>query len=1101
MRTTARTTRTSRNFPETERPRLPISAPQPNPSNVQFVCWLGSGSSSSLPLTDRSTSRIRSGRLTQQQKDYGRSIARFGDNFLVARQTGTEETAYHGLGESRRSAPDVETRPRTEEVTFEFDRVCDGKTDLREFYEDSVKSYFRLALFGTSAAILSFGSARDTRRELLVGRGELKKGLLQLGVEEMIRESAEVEGDTQWEICFAASLIYCGKVVDLLRSLWDDSQYTKVAISEKADFVEIVVKDEYDLKKLLKVVLKEMQRAEPELGATTPLEDSAHVIHSVKVYRRTPEGLAAVSQIDVVRLCGSEQAGNGRSSPGESVKQFATASFNALSNELLTSALCRSGYRRRQSYSPLTQAMSKTLSPYARILFLVCVDDRAESVDQSLPALKFANRIRECICKKLGQAGQLERQEPGEKADQPSITSRAEQLRSTVEEEEESAASEVEFSHRPRAVKSDGKSEPELEETLRVEPPPPRPRTRTTARGVLSETSERANVWLNRKEGEIDDLMNRIKLCLSEHNEEMNVMLEQKHAELLEAKKDLHRARNVVSLDTQRGRVASMVAAEKENVGRKLGTKLERLQCSLEHNDKGVAAVAERLDSIERLILREAEQKKLIETKDGEIATLTAQIQDQKARQAVVDSELESKTLRMRQMEEEAAREKVDAEARLAQLLADSRAADEEHKAKLSRLEREIMSLQDQTKVQEAKHRERLEQMQEQLVNQQRKAEDDLAGEKAASEAEMQGALAKRDKEFGEKTRQLTGEYEGKLARMHDELMKHKELLDQEKEATEGLHNELQACRQELDSVRAAREQDRSENLHVIAAEKEKVAATETQLARKAEELKSVANENRELNVTVVQCKERAEAMQKEAQQLKDGRVELEKQLALSTTTVENLKKDDGRTQERVRRLQDELEDKVKQMSTIQKEFNETVQAKEQQSVEMQGIIEEKQNYAKGERERYDKMCEESAKLRTDNVYLMNKTSQQKDEIEQLRSQLESRGAGDEKELAMMESKYEALSTEMKRLLSGAAEQTEKERRYKRQLEEMEQKALAATERCEKMQQKRKKCKLRLEEAERRIKELEFELALEVKTASRRPPPQQIAFQERYNHV
>eukprot|EP01022_Parablepharisma_sp_SALTPOND_P013539 TRINITY_DN18196_c0_g2_i1.p2 TRINITY_DN18196_c0_g2~~TRINITY_DN18196_c0_g2_i1.p2 ORF type:complete len:1026 (-),score=157.92 TRINITY_DN18196_c0_g2_i1:246-3323(-) len=828
-----------------------------------------------------------------------------------------------------------------------------------------------------------------------------------MGIEDIIRWNESIEEDEKLIIHLSASLIYCSRVVDLLRSTKEDTKYSR-SIIESQDLVEIAIKDEYDVKKLLKIILKEIQRAEPELGASM-LEEAAHVVFSVKLYKRRTTGLENFAQVDLVKLSGSEYASNSKLADS-AVHQFAVSSFNSLSAELLSVGLCRAGHKRSQS-SALVPLLSRTLSPYSKILLIVCVEEGSE---QSLPALKFVSQIRECIYnKKLKKSARFQQ-------------------------------NQEEFGNTTGGYKRD------------IDLP-------TDFQNI---DTRRADEWIEKKELEINALMGTIKKCLQDQNEETNLLLQKKHAELLEAKKDLSRVRDIISARTG--------AKGKENVGlTTIGNKIERLQMSVEKYDRGIADVMDRIDSLERKVSRE---------KAAEKDYLEHEIIDLKNKQILLEAELEDKLLKIHQNEEETLRQKSEFEDKITELVSNSRQKESEYQRDIETLQGKVQSLQDELKIMEVRHRENLKEEQEKL----KQSQDVLEQEKEMKE-KVKRTFETKEQEFSHRMQQLQLESEQAQETFKENLKKLRKQLEEEKDTSEGYYRELRLYKQELENTKEDLERTKSDHNKRLLYERSRSETAEEDLAKTVAEIKGLIKDNNELKQIIEEQKGAISTLESTVSTLKLDKAKLENQVTDRVAEIDALKQSTGRHKEHLQVLQDELEDKVKQISAIQREFNETLQAKEQQSVELQGIIEERKGVVKQEQEKYESMKEENEKLKSDNMYLMNKTSQQKEEIEQLKSHVEHGSSTNEKELILIENKYDTINAEMKRLMAGYTEQTEKEKKYKRMIEEMEQKMKEITEKCEKLKQRKGKYKFKLEEAEKRIKELEFELALEMKSSRGKP--------------
>ena len=230
---------------------------------------------------------------------------------------------------------------------------------------------------------------RSLRKELLIGKGESKKGILQMGLENIFQWNKSSKED-KFSIRLSSSIVCCSRAVDLLRSTKEDAKYSK-DIKETKDLIEMKINDKYDVKRVLKIIAGEIIRADPELGAED-IENIGHFLISIRLYRES-EKKGVYSQVDLVKLAGSECT----NSNSPIVNQFVIGSFNALSNELLAISSYRSGERKHFILLPM---LERTLNFCSRVLVVVCADTSSEQFKESLGALNFISQVRKSILSK-----------------------------------------------------------------------------------------------------------------------------------------------------------------------------------------------------------------------------------------------------------------------------------------------------------------------------------------------------------------------------------------------------------------------------------------------------------------------------------------------------------------------------------------------------------------------------------------------------------------------------------------------------------------------------------------------------------------------------
>ena len=120
------------------------------------------------------------------------------------------------------------------------------------------------------------------------------------------------------------------------------------------------------------------------------------------IVRLIPENISAgFSPVyDFVELCGSDFAASANVASGsrasEKDRQFATHSFNSLSQALLASAF-KSPFK-TDNHSLLTKVLSSSmLSQDAKVIFCVNLNATNVQIKHSVTALKFSQKIREAI--------------------------------------------------------------------------------------------------------------------------------------------------------------------------------------------------------------------------------------------------------------------------------------------------------------------------------------------------------------------------------------------------------------------------------------------------------------------------------------------------------------------------------------------------------------------------------------------------------------------------------------------------------------------------------------------------------------------------------
>ncbi len=215
----------------------------------------------------------------------------------------------------------------------------------------------------------------------------------------------------------SACLMHSAKAIDLLEFPKNSSEKYK-QIQNLKELSKQQLEDVHEAHGVIAKIYTQLARMGPEWGERD-LESHSHLAVTVEILKRNAPVLEQIideeedtlrffSRVDIVKLCGSELANLG----GEkSFKQFATDSFNSLSNQLLQSALrSKAKPRRKRSQMArgaevLTRILRRGMAPESRAVVLACVNPQQKRLSDTLPALKFVSRIRECVCGEMEKRG------------------------------------------------------------------------------------------------------------------------------------------------------------------------------------------------------------------------------------------------------------------------------------------------------------------------------------------------------------------------------------------------------------------------------------------------------------------------------------------------------------------------------------------------------------------------------------------------------------------------------------------------------------------------------------------------------------------------
>ena len=254
-----------------------------------------------------------------------------------------------------------------------------------------------------------------------MGRSHSDRGLLLRGLEDIFSFIKIKKGEAfpeEFGVTISACLLHSKQVIDII-SLPQSSCEKLKTIKCIKDLATIKLQDVVDLKKIIKQLYKQLKSLGSEWGETD-IERKSHVIFSITINKRQgleieeildeQDTLRQWARIDIIKLCGSELAkpNSGFFSILQNHTEFATSSFNSLSNQLLQAALNSKGKNRAKGKNIvgneiLSTILKRAITANNKIAFITCVSLNQTQVSISIPALKFASRIRKCICTEMSK--------------------------------------------------------------------------------------------------------------------------------------------------------------------------------------------------------------------------------------------------------------------------------------------------------------------------------------------------------------------------------------------------------------------------------------------------------------------------------------------------------------------------------------------------------------------------------------------------------------------------------------------------------------------------------------------------------------------------
>lgn len=288
---------------------------------------------------------------------------------------------------------------RHKEHKFIFDKLFDENSTQNEIYETTTKPSIDAVLEGYNSTIFAYGATGCGKTYTISGTPE-NPGIIFLALQELF---AKIGQQTEKDISVQVSYleIYNETIKDLLnlgtnpRSLTIlenehkeilVSNLTKVDTSNVDDVMDVIIKGNYN--RTVSPTEANLTSSRSHAVLQVYVTQAPHV---TDIYEKNTR-----SVLSIIDLAGSERA-SATKNKGVRLHEGANINKSLLALGNCINALCDSRRSKHIPYrdSKLTRLLKFSLGGNCKTVMIVCVSPSSRHYDETLNALKFANRAKE----------------------------------------------------------------------------------------------------------------------------------------------------------------------------------------------------------------------------------------------------------------------------------------------------------------------------------------------------------------------------------------------------------------------------------------------------------------------------------------------------------------------------------------------------------------------------------------------------------------------------------------------------------------------------------------------------------------------------------
>ncbi|ODQ49292.1 hypothetical protein PICMEDRAFT_14762 [Pichia membranifaciens NRRL Y-2026] len=288
---------------------------------------------------------------------------------------------------------------RHKEHKFIFDKLFDETSTQNDIYENTTKPSIEAVLDGYNSTVFAYGATGCGKTYTISGTRD-NPGIIFLAVQELF---SKIEDQTEKEIEVQVSYleIYNETIRDLLNIETSPRKLTLLENENKEIIVSNLTKvDASNVEEVMDVIVRgNFNRAVSATEANLTSSRSHAVIqvyitqtpHVTDIYEKSTK-----SVLSIIDLAGCERA-SATKNKGARLHEGANINKSLLALGNCINALCDLKRSKHIPYrdSKLTRLLKFSLGGNCKTVMIVCVSPSSRHYDETLNALKFANRAKE----------------------------------------------------------------------------------------------------------------------------------------------------------------------------------------------------------------------------------------------------------------------------------------------------------------------------------------------------------------------------------------------------------------------------------------------------------------------------------------------------------------------------------------------------------------------------------------------------------------------------------------------------------------------------------------------------------------------------------
>lgn len=321
----------------------------------------------------------------------------------------------------RRNFPQMSKSSRIKDLKFVFDHLYDEQSSQRQVFEGTTKPLLDTVLEGYNATVFAYGATGCGKTHTILGTLE-EPGLIFLTMQELYEKIEKLSDARVFDVLILFLEIYNESIRDLL---CPETSHKKLNLRE--DLLQRIVVSNLLVHKPQNVnQVMEMIVVGNQNRTCSPTEANATLSRSHAVLQinvSSTSRLVSLLQehsyatLSIIDLAGSERAATTKNR-GERLAEGANINKSLLALGNCINALCAgtgpNDRRRRVPHVPyrdlkLTRLLKFSLGGNCKTVMIVCISPLSKHYDETLNALKYADRAKEIKTKVVRNQQNLDR--------------------------------------------------------------------------------------------------------------------------------------------------------------------------------------------------------------------------------------------------------------------------------------------------------------------------------------------------------------------------------------------------------------------------------------------------------------------------------------------------------------------------------------------------------------------------------------------------------------------------------------------------------------------------------------------------------------------